>query len=107
LAESLRDLLPNEVVHQSKRTFTFPWRRWMQGQLGTEVGVRLGSLTPSLADVVNSKEVLAIWRNFVAGRTGWARPWSLFVLNEWVRCHIDQKSTNLEPDRPEMAVVGN
>ena len=24
------------------------------------------------------------------GRTGWARPWSLFVLNEWVRCHLDQ-----------------
>ena len=26
-----------------------------------------------------------VWRQFLRGRTGWARPWSLFVLNEWVR----------------------
>ena len=47
--------------------------------------MRLGGLTPSLAEVLDPDEPSIAWRSFLNGRTGWARPWSLFVLNEWVR----------------------
>ena len=85
LAEALGDLLPEEVVRQPKRTFTFPWERWLRGPLGLQVALRLGGLTPSLAALLDTAMVQTIWRSFLLGRTGWARPWSLFVLNEWVR----------------------
>ena len=100
LAESLGKLLPREVIDQPKRTFTFPWRRWLRGPLGLEVAMRLGSITPSLAEVLDREEVYSVWRGFLMGRTGWARPWSLFVLNEWVRCHLDEMPAPAEQDHP-------
>jgi len=91
LAESLKDLLPADAGRQTKRTFTFPWARWLRGTLGLQVAARLGDgLTPSLAQLLDPTAVQAVWRSFLAGETGWARPWSLFVLNEWIRKHIDE-----------------
>ena len=98
LVEALGSLVPREVVEQPKRTFTFPWRRWLRGPLGLQVAMRLGGITPSLAEVLDREEVHSVWRSFLMGRTGWARPWSLFVLNEWVRCHLDQKPAPVERD---------
>jgi asparagine synthase (glutamine-hydrolysing) len=99
LAETLGQLLPREVVDQPKRTFTFPWRRWLRGPLGLEVAMRLSHLTPSLAEVLDGDAVQSVWRGFLMGRTGWSRPWSLFVLNEWVRCHLDQPAP-VEQEQP-------
>jgi asparagine synthase (glutamine-hydrolysing) len=107
LAESVSDLLPQEILEQSKRTFTFPWERWLRGQLGLEVAVRLGRLTPSLAAVMDCKSVESIWRSFLLRRTGWARPWSLFVLNEWVRRHVDEAETSSETERVIAGALAN
>lgn len=96
LAESVRDLVPGEVLNQPKRTFTLPWEHWLRGKLGTIVASHLDSLTPSLALVLDGEAVKAVWRQFLSGRTGWARPWSLFVLNEWVRKHIDEAESCAE-----------
>ncbi len=89
LVEALGDLLPREIVRQPKRGFTFPWQRWLQGPLRQEIGEQLGDLSPSLARILDAQTVQSIWQNFLGGRTGWARPWSLFVLNNWVRHHVD------------------
>ena len=100
LVESLADLLPAEAGRQTKRTFTFPWERWLRGPLGLQVAVRLGDgLTPSLAALLDPSAVQAVWRSFLLGQTGWARPWSLFVLNEWVRRHLDEAESAAEPAR--------
>ena len=96
LAEALKDLLPAEILCQPKRTFTLPWERWLRGRLGAEIASHTGTLTPSLANILDAAEVQAVWRRFSGRRTGWARPWSLFVLNEWVRKHIDQAGANTE-----------
>ncbi len=56
LAEALGAMLPREVIDQPKRTFTFPWRRWLRGPLGLEVAMRLGGITPSLAEVLDREE---------------------------------------------------
>jgi asparagine synthase (glutamine-hydrolysing) len=97
LVESLADLLPAEAGRQTKRTFTFPWERWLRGRLGTQVAARLSNgLTPSLAALLDPSAVQKVWRSFLLGQTGWARPWSLFVLNEWVRRHLDEAESTAE-----------
>ena len=90
LAEAVKDLLPPEILRQPKRTFTLPWERWLRGKLGADVARQMGVLTPSLATILDGEEVQGVWRRFLHKRTGWARPWSLFVLNEWVRRYIDE-----------------
>jgi hypothetical protein len=100
LVESLADLLPADAGRQTKRTFTFPWERWLRGPLGSQVAVRLGDgLTPSLAALLDTSAVQAVWRSFLLGQTGWARPWSLFVLNEWVRGNLDEAESPGAPVR--------
>ncbi len=99
LIAALGDLLPSKIVNQPKRTFTFPWQRWLHGPLGSQVASRLENLTPSLATLLDEQVVGSIWRSFLAGHTGWARPWSLFVLDDWVRRHVDQAESVLQ-ERP-------
>jgi len=90
LVEALSDLLPEEVVHQPKRTFTLPWDVWLRGPLGVRLSQDLSNLAPQLRQYVNPRAVRGSWQNFVIGQTNWARPWSLFVLNEWVRHHVTE-----------------
>jgi asparagine synthase (glutamine-hydrolysing) len=105
LVEALGDLLPREVIEQPKRTFTFPFERWLRGPLGAQVAQELGAsasaggLTPSLTAHLDAAGVRRVWQNFESGRTGWARPWSLFVLNHWVRTNIDEASGAAETPR--------
>jgi asparagine synthase (glutamine-hydrolysing) len=88
LVEALSDLLPQEVVSQPKKTFTLPWEVWLRGALGVRLSQDLANLDPALQPYMNPRAVRGVWQNFVTGHTNWSRPWSLFVLNEWVRHHI-------------------
>ena len=85
LIEALGNLLPEEVVNQPKRTFTFPWEFWLRGKLGERVAVGLGDWAPALGEVLDVKFGQSVWRNFLLGRRTWSRPWSLYVLNEWIK----------------------
>ena len=85
LVEALSDLLPDEVVGQPKRTFTLPWDVWLRGSLGVRLSQDLANLTPLLRQYLNPRTVQGVWQNFVIGQTNWSRPWSLYLLNEWVR----------------------
>jgi len=88
LAEALGHLLPREIVEQQKKTFTLPWDGWLRGELRERVEAGLSNCDAKLAAVVDASAVRNVWRDFLAGRTSWSRPWSLFVLNEWVRRNI-------------------
>ncbi len=88
LIEALNDLLPEEVVRQTKRTFTLPWEVWLRGPLGVRLSQDLANLSEPLQQYMNPRAVRGVWQNFVIGQTNWSRPWSIFVLNEWVRRHI-------------------
>jgi asparagine synthase (glutamine-hydrolysing) len=89
LVESLRDLLPEKVIRQKKRTFTFPWELWLRGPLKSRVSASLRRLSPSLAPHLDQKSVDMIWTSFQSEQTNWSRPWSLYVLNEWCRRHLE------------------
>jgi asparagine synthase (glutamine-hydrolysing) len=82
LAAAIGDLLPEEVLRQPKRTFTLPWEHWLRGPLGDRVARELNDLSAPLRDHLDSKSVRDVWQ------TNWSRPWSLYVLNDWVRRNV-------------------
>ena len=88
LVGALQGLLPDEVVHQRKRTFTLPWESWLRGALRKQVATEMAALAPSLANALDSTAVQRIWSDFLEGRTRWSRVWSLFVLNRWATRHL-------------------
>ncbi|MGH9866450.1 MAG: asparagine synthase (glutamine-hydrolyzing), partial [Candidatus Acidiferrales bacterium] len=85
LIEALGDLLPKEIVAQTKRTFTLPWESWLRGPLRDRVESGLANCDQTIGDIIDKNAVNLVWQTFLAGRTSWSRPWSLFVLGEWVR----------------------
>jgi len=85
LVTALEDLLPAEVVNQTKRGFTLPWAEWLRGPLKARVGQGFAEMAPALQGMLNAETAQGVWQSYLAGRTSWSRPWSLFVLNEWVR----------------------
>ena len=107
LIEALGTLLPDEVVNQPKRTFTFPWEHWMRGKLGERVAVGLGDWAPALGEILDVKFGQTVWRNFLLSRTTWSRPWSLYVLNEWIKRNLNVQPAGNVENRVSSAVQVN
>jgi len=96
LIEAMGDLLPKEIATQKKRTFTFPWENWLRGKLGDRVASGLQDWSPALKSQFDGRFAMSAFKDFQRGRTTWSRPWSLYVLNEWVK-------RNLRAERPSAA----
>jgi asparagine synthase (glutamine-hydrolysing) len=94
----LSDMLPDSVVRQAKRTFTLPWELWLRGPLGVRLSQELANLTPELNQFMNPRAVRGVWQDFVIGQTNWSRPWSLYVLNEWIRRCLTSSATSATSD---------
>ena len=103
LVDAMKDLLPAEVVAQNKRTFTFPWETWLRGKLGERVAVGLGDWSPALQSRFEGRFALAVWKDFLHGRTTWSRPWSLYVLNEWAKRNLTVQDSKAEPNHKTAA----
>jgi asparagine synthase (glutamine-hydrolysing) len=88
LIDAVRDLLPQQVLAQPKRTFTFPWQVWLRGNLGERVGESLHDWAPELEPHIDSHFAVRVWTDFLRGATSWSRPWSLYVLNEWAKRNL-------------------
>ncbi len=88
LVEALGDLLPQETLRQRKRTFTLPWEEWLRGPLNARMEASFSDPAPALAPYLRPGGVRSVWTDFLAGKTTWSRPWSLYVLNEWCRRHL-------------------
>src|ERR1700728_1215164 len=88
LVEALGDVFPEELLAQQKRTFTFPWENWLRGTLGERVAAGIADWSPSLEQQLAREFAEKVWSDYLAGRTTWSRPWSLYVLNEWVKRNV-------------------
>jgi asparagine synthase (glutamine-hydrolysing) len=88
LVEALSDILPPQSLAQPKRTFTLPWEEWLRGPLSARLERSFGDLSPALAACLRADSVREVWKAFMAGKTSWSRPWSLYVLNEWCRQNL-------------------
>ena len=105
LIEALTDILPVQVLSQRKQTFTFPWQNWLRGALRKRVAAGLADWSPSLEPELGASFASGVWRDFLNGRTTWSRPWSLYVLNEWVKRHLRSDRTNTAGLREPAAVA--
>jgi asparagine synthase (glutamine-hydrolysing) len=88
LVEAVGDLLPQEILGQRKRTFTLPWEEWLRGPLHGRMEASFADAAPALRPYLRPGGVQMVWKDFLAGKTSWSRPWSLYVLNEWCRQHL-------------------
>ena len=104
LIAALGELLPQELTAQPKRTFTFPWENWMRGALRGRIATGLGDWSPVLKPLLSGENARRVWDDFLAGRTTWSRPWSLYVLNEWVKRHMGGKFAGDSEPRKDAAV---
>jgi asparagine synthase (glutamine-hydrolysing) len=88
LTEAVADWLPKEVLVQKKRTFTLPWEDWLRGALRKRVETSVAEVAPGLAPYLRGDGVRQVWDGFLAGKTSWSRPWSIYVMNEWCRRNL-------------------
>jgi asparagine synthase (glutamine-hydrolysing) len=88
LVEALKDVLPPEILARPKRTFTLPWEEWLRGPLRKRLEASFAEPAAALAPHLRRDGVGDVWTAFLAGKTSWSRPWSLYVLNEWCRRHL-------------------
>ena len=92
LLRSLGVELPGEIVNRPKRGFTLPFEHWLRAEMKPMVEDALSKNGPSKYGVstnddaqglLSAGSVRDVWNRFLAGRTSWSRPWSLFVLKHW------------------------
>jgi asparagine synthase (glutamine-hydrolysing) len=91
LVDAVGDLIPREIVDRKKMGFTFPWPKWMRGELREfcEKGLeRIKSRKDFNATVIDG-----IWKDFIEEKAGvsWARIWPMVVLGHWlINNNIDE-----------------
>ena len=103
LVAALGGILPEEIVRQTKRTFTFPWENWLRGALRERVAAGLAEWSQALEPYLGGEWALMVWQDFLDGRTTWSRPWSLYVLNHWAKRNLSAGHTSTDCQKPAVA----
>ncbi|MFQ5443814.1 MAG: asparagine synthase-related protein, partial [Nitrospinales bacterium] len=89
LVNSLPRKLPDRVVHRKKMGFTLPFDTWMRTKLKNELENVLLTPQSPLQGIISETAVEQLWRDFLRNRISWSRPWSLFILKNWVERNIN------------------
>lgn len=97
LLDAARGLVPDDLLTElklrPKRTFTFPFSRWLPGQLRKTIEETFRPERLSAQGIFRPAAVQKLWRRYLAKpeSVGWSRLWSVFVLTRW--CEIMQVGT--------------
>lgn len=89
LLSALRGLMPgalfSEIASRPKRTFTFPFSRWLSGPWRGEIENAFDPSRVRAAGILQSEAVTRLWREYQRSpeKIGWSRIWTLFVLQRW------------------------
>lgn len=94
LVNSLKHLLPGEIVHRPKQGFTLPFANWMRRDLRKFCETRLDPERIESRGIFDPAEVNTLWRAFIDGSRGvsWSRLWVLVILEEWLEVNRIQCS---------------
>ena len=90
LTAAFADVLPRQIVHKQKQGFTLPFQHWLGAELKPTLEESFSAAqSGALAESVDSTAVRSVWDGFLAGKTSWTRPWSLFVLQRWCQYNLE------------------
>lgn len=92
LVESVKRLLPDEIVFRKKKGFVLPWEIWMKNELRSFCETRIRNIAQW--DFINGKELQLLWSRFLKGDKDvrWLDIWLFVVLEYWLE-------KNLGPNR--------
>ena len=84
LVESLKPLLPDEIVHRKKQGFLFPWNNWLKNELRAFGDQHIKNM--SQRPFIREQALLGYWKRFLAGdkNVRWAECWLFIVLDYWL-----------------------
>jgi asparagine synthase (glutamine-hydrolysing) len=94
LLDATRDYMPNslysDLISRPKRTFTFPFSRWISKDLRSAIQESFRPDRLATAGVLNPDRVQKLWIRYLESpaAVGWSRLWTVFVLARW--CEIMQ-----------------
>jgi asparagine synthase (glutamine-hydrolysing) len=89
LVRALAGELPEKIVHRTKRGFTMPFEHWLRDSLRPLIEAGLHKIGDgALGAMISEGAARNVWNDFLAGRTSWSRPWSLYVLQRWCEQHL-------------------
>jgi asparagine synthase (glutamine-hydrolysing) len=94
LMEAMRGVLPealrSDLLMRPKRTFTFPFARWLGKDFRSTIGAAFEPERLAQAGVLEPNAVNRLWQRYLKNpeSVGWSRLWSVFVLARW--CEVMQ-----------------
>ncbi len=90
LTGAFADVLPEEIVYKRKQGFTLPFKHWLGAELKPTLEASFtAARSGALGEFLDAAAVRDVWQAFLAGKTSWSRPWSLFVLQRWCQYNLD------------------
>jgi asparagine synthase (glutamine-hydrolysing) len=84
LVESVKPLLPDEIVHRKKQGFLLPWNVWMKKELRTFCETRLKNLCQR--SFINGDRLIDYWNRFLKDDPSirWTELWLFVVIEYWM-----------------------
>jgi len=89
LLQAVKRFMPGELLadlkSRAKRTFTFPFARWLTRDLKPLLEETFSPGRLADRGILDPDAVNRIWQRFQSSpeSVGWSRVWSLFVLARW------------------------
>jgi asparagine synthase (glutamine-hydrolysing) len=89
LQDALGELLPPGGVNRAKMGFALPFQYWMQSRLRNDLEAAFSDDCQFKSIGLRPGAVREVWRRFLSApqKTGWSRPWALYVLGRWCAEH--------------------
>lgn len=84
LVDSLKPLIPDEIVFRRKQGFLFPWDIWLRNELRSFCETRLNNMMQR--PWIHGPELQRRWQRFLAGDNDvrWSEIWLFVVLEYWL-----------------------
>jgi len=84
LVESVKPLLPDEIVLRKKQGFLFPWNLWLKNELRSFCEQRIKNM--AARPFVDGPALLAYWQRFLNNDSSvrWSEIWLFVVLEYWL-----------------------
>jgi asparagine synthase (glutamine-hydrolysing) len=84
LVESVKPLLPDEIVFRKKQGFLFPWSLWLKNELRSFCELRIKNICQR--SFINGDQLLSYWHRFLKGDESirWTEIWLFVVLEYWL-----------------------